>query len=100
MIAKKDEPILQELWQNEFRMFTSTFDFIVNLVVADMRKEDSYFERATSIQKRAACALWQLSTGNSYRVVSKAFSVGRSTVSQTVKEFRGSLCKKSRWVGE
>ena len=38
MIARKDEPIFQELWKNEFRMLPSTFDFIVNLVEADMRK--------------------------------------------------------------
>ena len=38
MIARKDEPIFQELWKNEFRMLPSTFGFIVNLVEADMRK--------------------------------------------------------------
>ena len=43
MTARKDEPIFQELWKNEFRMLPSTFDFIVNLVEADMRKEDTYF---------------------------------------------------------
>ena len=69
MTARKDEPIFQELWKNEFRMLPSTFDFIVNLVEADMRKEDTYFRKA--ISKRVACALWRLSTGNSYRVVSK-----------------------------
>ena len=87
MIARKDEPIFQELWKNEFRMLPSTSDFIVNLVEADMRKEDTYFRKTISIQKRVPCALWQLSTGNSYRVVSKVFGVGRSTVSQIVKEF-------------
>ena len=47
-------------------MLPSTFDFIVNLVEADMRKEDTYFGKTISIEKQAACALWQLSTGNSY----------------------------------
>ena len=75
MIARKDEPIFQELWKNEFRMLPSTSDFIVNLVEADMRKEDTYFRKTISIQKRVPCALWQLSTGNSYRVVSKVFGV-------------------------
>ena len=32
MTARKDEPIFQELWKNEFRMLPSTFDFMVNLV--------------------------------------------------------------------
>ena len=57
MIALKDEPIFQELWKNEFRMLPSTSDFIINLVQADMRKEDTYFRKTISIQKRVACAL-------------------------------------------
>ena len=60
-----------------------------------MRKEETYFRKTISIQKRVACVLWQLSTGNSYRVVSKVFGVGRSTVSQIVKEFCKTLRKKS-----
>ena len=76
-------------------MLPSTFDFIVNLIEADLRKEDTYFRKTISIQKRFACALWQLSAGNSYRVVSKVFGVGRSTVSQIVKEFCKILRKKS-----
>ena len=95
MIARKDEPIFQELWKNEFRMLPSTSDFIVNLVEADMRKEDTYFRKTISIQKPVPCALWRLSTGNSCRVVSKVFGVGRSTVSQIVKEFCKTLRKKS-----
>ena len=95
MTARKDEPIFQELWKNEFRMLPSTFDFIVNLVEADMRKEDTYFRKTISIQKRVACALWRLSTGNSYRVVSNVFGVVKSTVFQIVKEFCKILRKKS-----
>ena len=45
MIARKDEPIFQELWKNEFRILPSTSDFTVNLVKADMRKEDNYFRK-------------------------------------------------------
>ena len=51
--------------KNEFRMLPSTFDLIVSLVEADMKKEDTYFRKIISIQKRVACALWRLSTGNS-----------------------------------
>ena len=49
MIAKNDEPIFQELWKNGFRMLPSTFDFIVDLVEAGMRKEDNYFRKTTRI---------------------------------------------------
>ena len=40
-------------------------------------------------------SLWRLSTGNSYRIVSTVFGRGRPTVSQIVKEFCKTLCKKS-----
>ena len=93
MIARKDEPIFQELWKNGFRMLPSTSDFIVNLVESDIIKEDTYFLKTISIQKRVPCALWRSSTGNSYRVVSKVFGVGRSTVSQIVKELQNSTQK-------
>ena len=95
MIARKDEPIFQELSTNEFRMLPSTFDLIVNLVEVEMRKEDTYFEKTISIHKPVACASWRLSTRNSYRVVSKVFGVERSIVSQIVKEFCKTLRKKS-----
>ena len=49
MTARKDEPIFQELWKNKFRMLPSTFDFIVNLVEAEMRKGDNYFRKTISI---------------------------------------------------
>ena len=77
MIARKDEPIFQELSTNEFRMLPSTFDLIVNLVEVEMRKEGTYFEKTISIHKSVACDLWRLSTRNSYRVVSKVFGVER-----------------------
>ena len=39
-------------------MLPSKFDFIVSLVEADIRKEDTYFGKTISVQKRVACALW------------------------------------------
>ena len=95
MIARKDEPIFQELSTNEFRMLPSTFDLIVNLVEVEMRKEGTYFKKTISIHKSVACALWRLSARNSYRVVSKVFGVERWIVSQIVKEFCKTLRKKS-----
>ena len=61
-----------------------------------MRREDTPIsEKTITIQKRVACALWRLSTGNSCSVFSKDFGVGRSTVFQIVKEFCKTLRKKS-----
>ena len=95
MIARKDERIFHELWKNEFRMLPSIFNFTVNLGETDLRKEDTYFRKTISFQKRVPCTLWRLSTGNSYRVIFKVFGVGRSTDSQIVKEFCKTLLEKS-----
>ena len=59
---------LLERWANfpdlaerleRFRTLPSTFDFIVDLIEADMRKEDTYFRKTISTLKQVACALWR-----------------------------------------
>ena len=52
MIARKDKPISQKLWKNEFRMLPSTSDFIVNLVEADMRKEEPISEKLLAFRNQ------------------------------------------------
>ena len=56
-------------------------------------KKGTYFLKTINIQKWVPCALWRLWTGNSNKVVSKVFGVGKSTVSQIVKEFCKTLRK-------
>ena len=67
-----------ELWQKEFRMSPSTFEYIIGLVEQNMGKADTVFRKAVRIEKRVGLGLWRLSTGNSFRTISKVFGIGKS----------------------
>ena len=64
-----------------------TFQIVVDLVINEMEKRDTNYRKAIPIQKRVAIAIWRLSTGNSYRTVSKVFGLAKSTVVETVNTF-------------
>ena len=73
------EDIYDELWVREFRLKPETFEYVITLVRENMFKRNTRFRNAICIEKRIALAIWRLSTGNSYRSVSKVFGVGIST---------------------
>ena len=74
-----------ELWQKEFRMSPSTFESIIDLVEQNMAKADTLFRKAAPTE-RVGVGLWRLSTGNSFRTISKVFGIGKSTVIKLVNE--------------
>ena len=95
MWDNRNDEIFLELWSKEFRVRPQTFEFIVNLVVGSMGKRNTNFRNAIQIQKRVAVAIWRLSTGNSYRTVSKVFGIAKSTVVKIVHDFCSELCSIS-----
>ena len=46
-----------------------------------------FLQNKVAVEKRVAVAIWRLSTGNSFRTVSKVFGVGLSTSSEICMEF-------------
>ena len=46
----------------------------------NLQRLDTCFRKAIKVEKRLAIVIWRLSTGNSYRSVSKASGVGKFTV--------------------
>ena len=60
-----------------------------------MQKQNTTFRNSIKIEKRVAVALWRLSTGNSYRTVSKVFSIAKSTVVKIVNNFCAEICRLS-----
>ena len=74
-----------ELWQKEFRMSPSTFEYIIDLVE----------HKAVPIEKRVGVGLWRLSTGNSFRTISKVFGIGKSIVIKLVNELISELVRMS-----
>ena len=57
-------------------MSPSTFEYIIDFVEQNMAKADTVFRKAVPIEKRVEVGLWRLSTGNSFRTISKVFGIG------------------------
>ena len=74
---------LGKMWyishQKDFRMGQKSFEYPLNLI-AQNRKSETRFRTENAVQKRLAVPLSRLSTGYSYRVISKVFGVGKSTI--------------------
>ena len=66
-------------WKLDFRMNSLNFEKLVDLVRQRSEKHDTQLRTAIPIERRAAVALWRLSTGNSFHTVSKTFAIGKST---------------------
>ena len=60
-----------------------------------MTKQKTHLRDTIATEKRVAVAIWRLSTGNSYRTVSKVFGIGISTACTICKEFRTALARIS-----
>ena len=60
-----------------------------------MAKADTVFGKAVPKEKRVEVELWRLSTGNSFRTISKVFGIGKSTVIKSVNELISELVRLS-----
>ena len=60
-----------------------------------MAKADTVFWKAVPIEKRVGVGLWRLSTGNLFRIISKVFGIGKSTVIKLVNELISELVQLS-----
>ena len=76
-------------------MSPSAFEFIIDLVEQNMAKADTVFRKAVPIEKRVGVGLWTLSTGNSFRTISKVFGIGKSAVIKLVNELISELVRMS-----
>ena len=74
----REGDVTKELWKKEFRMSVETFQYLLDLTGVNLQRLDTRFRKATKVEKRLAIVIWRLSTGNSYRSVSKVFGVGKS----------------------
>ena len=67
----RENDVTKELWKKEFRMRVETFQYLVDLIGVNLQRLDTRFRKAIKVEKRLAIVIWRLSTGNSYRSVSK-----------------------------
>ena len=89
----RHDTIFAEIWRREFRVTPTTFEFIVDLVRGQLEKHRTNFRQSICIQKRVAVAIWRLSTGNSYRTISKVFGIGKATVIAICRDFNNELTR-------
>ncbi|XP_020717268.1 uncharacterized protein LOC110118857 [Ceratitis capitata] len=73
-------------FKTHFRMGRASFDALCGFL-GNLKKSNTNWRTAISLQKRVAIALFALGTSKEYRVVSELFGVGRSTVCTILSEF-------------
>ena len=76
-------------------MSPSSFEYIIDLVEQNMVQADTVFQKAVPIEKHVGVGLWRLSTGNSFRTISKVFGIAKSTVIKLVNELISELVRMS-----
>ena len=67
----------------------------MNLVQDKTEKSDASFRKSVLLEKQVAVALWQLATGNLYRITSKDFVSSLPTVAKIIYEFFEAILKIS-----
>ena len=80
-------PALNFLWKEHFRVTRETFEYLRDLVRANLQKQDTRFRVPVSVEERVGLALWRLATGNSYRSCGLQFGLGKSTAKIICSEF-------------
>ena len=68
----------------------------MRVVQPSLEKRDTQFRRAIPIEKRVAIALWRLSTGNTFRTVTKTFGVGKSMAVQITRQSCSEMLRLAR----
>ncbi|XP_062557829.1 putative nuclease HARBI1 [Armigeres subalbatus] len=73
-------------FKNTFRVDRKTMAYLVTKLYY-LRKEDTCWRWAISLEKRIAIAMYALGSSAEYRTVASLFGVGRTTVGELVLEF-------------
>uniref|UniRef100_A0A8C4Y9J3 DDE Tnp4 domain-containing protein n=1 Tax=Gopherus evgoodei TaxID=1825980 RepID=A0A8C4Y9J3_9SAUR len=69
-----------EQWLQNFRMRKATFMGLCDDLASNLRRMNTRFRDALSVEKRVAIAIWKLATPDCFRSVANQFGVGKSTV--------------------
>ena len=78
-------------WKEQFHVSRETFMYICGLVADEIRRQDTVFRRALTVEQRVAVSLWRLATGDSFRNCASKFGIGPSTADVTSEKFLKAL---------
>ena len=87
-------PALHFLWKEHFRITHATFEYLCDLIRADIQKQHTRMRVPISVEERVGLALWRLATGNSYRSCGLQFGYGKSTAKCICSEFERALLRR------
>ena len=87
-------PALHFLWKEHFRITHATFEYLCDLIRADIQKQHTRMRVAISVEEKVGLALWRLATGNSYRSCGLQFGYGKSTAKCICGEFELTLLRR------
>jgi len=71
-------------FQNFFRMKSSDFNILLDLIAPKIKKEDTPFRKAISAKERLAVTLRFLATGDSYHSLSYLFKISKQLISTII----------------
>uniref|UniRef100_A0A8C4VZ86 DDE Tnp4 domain-containing protein n=1 Tax=Gopherus evgoodei TaxID=1825980 RepID=A0A8C4VZ86_9SAUR len=75
-----------EQWLQNFRMRKATFMGLCDDLAPNLRRMNTRFRDALSVEKRVAIAIWKLATPDCFRSVANQFGVGKSTVGMVLMQ--------------
>ena len=80
-----------EEWNENFRVSIDTFRFICNELGPHLAKKQTVMRKPVSVETRVAVTLYYLSDEGWLRKVANAFGLGKSTVSNIIREVTSAI---------
>ena len=80
-----------EEWKENFRVSIDTFRFICNELGPYLAKKETVMRKPVSVETRVAVTLYYLSDEGRLRKVANAFGLGKSTVSNIIREVTSAI---------
>lgn len=78
--SNREGPREDKRWREHFRVSKQTFRYLCDELGPTIRRKDTRFRRAISVEVRVAVTLWFLARGGYYHQVAEQFGIGKSTV--------------------
>uniref|UniRef100_A0A336MZF5 CSON010726 protein n=1 Tax=Culicoides sonorensis TaxID=179676 RepID=A0A336MZF5_CULSO len=75
-----------DIFKENLRVSRETFQFLTEKLDG-MKKQDTIFRKAISLEKRIAVALYTLGSSSEFRTVANLFGIGKSTVTKILEDF-------------
>ena len=89
-----DDTVVASEWRENFRMKKDSFLNLCNELRPFLEKKSTTMREPLSVETQVAIALYYLSEEGRYRKIANAFGVGKSTVSETVRNVCNVISKE------